>query len=915
MHGFVLFLLGSMAWTFAWAEPADPLPDTDPIVPDGIHVLDGSCYLNVGELQVNITNHGLVGSQYSAFLPFSHAPSGQWPASSGDEYLWGAGLWVGGRMRGEISVSTGQYQREFRPGPRLTDTIYEGRNGVVQRPQQADEPTGFRLPSGWADDDRDRTYDEDMLNGEDDDGDGLVDEDWGQLGDQMFTCTMFDDLPLCRELYPDHRPLGLKVVQRAAAWSDARLENIVALDYEITNHGLDVIRDAYLGYFVDCDIQARQAGGNQPDDLAGSYRGLVRADDGFFYRTEVAWMRDHAAVDPLPGWFGLVTVFHTRDFHGLDAPTTSRMTGFRIFATNATFQQRGEPTSDLERYEALAEGTFDPDLRDSQSGDLKFLVSSGPFAEISPGETLVYRVAMVVGAGKGNLLAQAATAAQFGFGTFYDTDRDWETGIDGRETKVCLGDIPSDGASDGESDGEPGAVLFNYKLDAADETCIGPDPVFGWDQVRYEDLFEDKDGRLCVYLNADNCEECARYFGQECTPENGLFWELPEINPWFPTPRDPRTGLFGRETRYAWDMVRNLPPTPPAMRVQPGDHWVEVFWDDSSEARPDPLSGYLDFESYMVWRVKDWIRPDGMNEASLPPTNAWQLLAQYDVINEITVGLRGGRYNVPFGANTGLHPAWYTPACLSDPAFDGLGAAMQAVVDTDSLNVWKSRPNLRLPSGVVRPGWEALVPWEMRPDVLDTFFAVTERLPAEGVRPKTAGHFYHYRDPAPANGIPVYYSVVARDHLLLGDFGLPEITGEGIHAHPSTNLALTTPRPEAQTIEDRQRNGHNIYVYPNPATRAALTEFQQQHPTFDDATGVRVVFNNLPAARNSIKVFTAAGDLVTTLAHEADRDGGATSWNLMSRNGQEIVSGIYFYVVESSDPAFEIFRGRFVVVR
>ena len=44
-------------------------------------------------------------------------------------------------------------------------------------------------------------------------------------------------------------------------------------------------------------------------------------------------------------------------------------------------------------------------------------------------------------------------------------------------------------------------------------------------------------------------------------------------------------------------------------------------------------------------------------------------------------------------------------------------------------------------------------------------------------------------------------------------------------------------------------------------------------------------------------------------------DGGSASWNLVSRNGQEVVSGIYLYVVQSDDGAFEDFIGKFVVVR
>ena len=204
---FLLLYLGSGLATPSAGIPIAYDPTEDRIFPDGIHVLDGSYVLTVGAMQVNITNHGLIGSQYSADVPYSQAPSAQWPAGSGDEYLWGAGLWVGGRIGGDIGVTTGQPEREIRPGTHLRDTIYEGREGLIRRPEARAVPTGIRLPDPGADDDNDGRHGEDWLNGLDDDGDGQVDEDFGQLGDQMFTCTMRDDYLLVSEVYPSHLSL------------------------------------------------------------------------------------------------------------------------------------------------------------------------------------------------------------------------------------------------------------------------------------------------------------------------------------------------------------------------------------------------------------------------------------------------------------------------------------------------------------------------------------------------------------------------------------------------------------------------------------------------------------------------------------------------------------------------------------
>jgi len=81
-----------------------------------------------------------------------------------------------------------------------------------------------------------------------------------------------------------------------------------------------------------------------------------------------------------------------------------------------------------------------------------------------------------------------------------------------------------------------------------------------------------------------------------------------------------------------------------------------------------------------------------------------------------------------------------------------------------------------------------------------------------------------------------------------------------------------------------------------------------------NATGSQIVFANLPAARNIITIYTASGDLVDTIEHDGASEGGAAHWNLMSRNGQEIVSGIYLFAVRSNDGRYEDFVGRFVVI-
>ncbi len=902
------WIFGIWAHTPARAEYSEDIQDEPADRPDGIHILDGSYVLDMGQFHVNITNHGLIGSQYTAGLPYSQSPSGEWPGGSGNEYLWGAGLWVGALVHGEAGVTTGQPERELRPDNHLIDTIYEARAARIVRPWPSDVETGRRLPDARADDDGDNAYDEDILNGRDDDGDGKVDEDFGQIGDQMFTATMHDNIPLVRELYPSHLPLGITVVQNAATWANEEYEDIVALEFEITNTGYQTLQDVYLGFYVDCDIQRRGDGNSEPDDLAGMWSGAIRGSDRVFHRVEVAWMRDGDPNNPLPGWIGTVLLDHDTDFSELRAPRKVSVRSYQIFATNARVVQDGEPKSDQDRYYLMSRQQHDPDQRLDQAGDLKFMISSGPFGHVPPGRKLTYRLAMVMGRDKKEMLENAVKALQIAKGRYFDLDKNWATGIGGLETKVCLGDLPRY-----HGGGEP---LFNYRYLFMDESCTGSNPIFGVELINKDAMFADVDGRTCIYVNADNCEECYRAMGQECTEENGLYWKFLS---WYSQRYSPQyfTGIRGREERVPWISPGEVPPMPPNMRLVPGHNQVEIFWDDVSEYDPDYLRNVIDFESYRIWRVANFTRPAGTDPEAGPTSDQWAMIEEFDIANFTLPGATDSPNRLPLGRNTGLEPAAYVPVSLGDPTFEGLAEVMQDFIDDDPTGQYVTMPPLRDSSGAVIPGREAFIPWETWPSVLDTFFAVTPREESSGVVGKRATSYYHYLDKEVHDGFRTFISVVATDHHLVWDDDnetwLP--AGYGIQTEPGNNYQVTIPAPTPQTAEMREKMGANIYVFPNPATREALAEFQKQPASANDPTGERIMFTNLPAARNTIRIFTTSGDLVETVYHDGLSNGGGAYWNLVSRNGQEVVSGIYLYTVQSDDSRFEDFQGRFVIIR
>ncbi len=883
----------------AWFDAPEP---EAPGAARGVHVTDGSCVMNVGELQVNITNWGLIGSRYSTVTTYSDAPSGQWPAGSGIEYLYAAGLWIGGKVNESIRVTTGQPEAELRPAGDLEDTIYEARDARLVRPPGNPAAGGLRPPSPGADDDGDGLRDEDRLDGRDNDGDGLIDEDFAQIGDQMMVCTMYDNTRLSKEIYPDHDPLGIRVTQESYAWESPEYDDFVAFRFTLTNVSTLPLTDIYIGLYVDCDIGPRDGSGSGADDMAGLWEGRARGSRDYWAPVSVAYMYDGAARNPVPGYFGAMLL-------------GSSLLGYHRFSGMQPFELGGEPTNDPGRYELLTRRWRDYDTEPGEEADHRFVITTGPIAWLPPGGSTAFNVALVAGRGLDGLLTNCANAYRCWYGEFFNLDGWFGTGLYGRETYTCEEWWPIDPMT-------RKSALFSHSARYFDDSCLPPTlPI---ERIEPEDLYEDAAGNHCIWVNTDNCAECERQMGTPCTIQNRLmeYWNCDQ----YELPAGERThcsGILGRESQVQWFVARNAPPSP-SIRVVPDDRSVHVFWDDESEHAPDLALEVVDFESYMVWRADDWDRPYGTSEENGPPSDSWQMLHEFDIVDtffkDIPEGEGVGRtIELPLGANTGLEPIVYRPRCLDEPRFAGLAEAMQRVVDADTAAAHRQRPALRRADGTPVPGLEGLLPWEGWPAVLDTFFMVAER-PADeaaGDPGKRGRRFYEYVDRGLHNGFLYFYAVSATDHALEFKGGEPRIIGPGLTGSPSGAFQTAVPGPRAQTAAQRRETGCNIYVYPNPATLSSLGEFQQMRPNAADPSGVRIVFNNLPRAHNRIKVFTLDGDLVADLEHDGLTGGGngQLAWNLVSRSGQQVVSGIYLYTVESDDEDFDPFTGKFVIIR
>jgi len=883
----------------AWVDPG-MLPA--PAGGDKLHITDGSYIMNVGELQVNITNHGMIGSQYSIVSSYSDAPSAQWPGGSGVEYLFSAGLWVGGIKNGRKLVTTGQFEREMRPLPGPEATIYEARYGRRVRPTAGTRVEGARIFETGGDDDGDLRWDEDPLNGIDDDGDGLVDEDFGQLGSQMMVCTMVDNTALAREEYPDHEPLDIQVVQKAYAWEMDDVDDFIVFAYEITNIGSVPIQQLRVGMFVDGDIGPRDRGDAPFDDMAGRFEGMARASNNLFESVDVAYMYDGGEHEPVSGYVGVM-------FRGAST-AVHRMRSFQRYTGDRAYALGGDPTNDAERYNELEKTRSDFDVPEDFEADYRILATNGSFGTLMPGRSVSFEVVLACGEGLEGLLETCANVQQAWEGAWYDLDHDTQTGVYGRESFLCIEDY--------------GLTLDQFAVSPfADQSrdFFGASCVPSWALVPLTpaDLDLQSDGRHCIWVNTDACYECEEIRGLPCT--TSVFFGFWNCRNWWQSAsaREGCTGVGGRESVVRW--LTDAAPPPPPMRVWATNHAVHVYWNDASEQAPDDILGFPDFESYRIWRASDWRRPPGSSVETGPSSRDWALLAEYDLENiffsERMIEGITLTDTIPLGANTGLDIVRYRPRCLDDSRFGGLVVDMNAAFGAGIHAGRDALPAMRDGYGVVLPGMESLIGWESHPAELDTFFWALpwEGGPGPDVPAKRAVEFYEYVDSEVHNGFLYFYSVTASDHdMFEGDEGFV-LTGPGVQGDPATSFMTAQPGSVARTAEEIERLGQGVYVYPNPATRESLDEFQGMDPNSDDPTGWRVMFANLPATLSTIEIFTLNGDLVDGFEHDGTQGFGEKSWNLVSRNGQQVVSGVYLYVVRTHDSRFQDFIGKFVVIR
>lgn len=152
---------------------------------------------------------------------------------------------------------------------------------------------------------------------------------------------------------------------------------------------------------------------------------------------------------------------------------------------------------------------------------------------------------------------------------------------------------------------------------------------------------------------------------------------------------------------------------------------------------------------------------------------------------------------------------------------------------------------------------------------------------------------FSYSDQSVTNGYPYYYVVCSYDS---------ETDVESTKSNYKQTIE-GTPLAVTPVLGTDSNWTENVNVVPNPYRGSAAWE-----QTYLD----KIAFINLPAMCN-IYIYTLAGDHVITLEHRSwSGQEGTAFWDLISRNDQEVTSGLYIFRVETMD---EYVIGKFAIIR
>jgi hypothetical protein len=348
-------------------------------------------------------------------------------------------------------------------------------------------------------------------------------------------------------------------------------------------------------------------------------------------------------------------------------------------------------------------------------------------------------------------------------------------------------------------------------------------------------------------------------------------------------------------------------PPAPQVWVEPLLNGVRVRWNGSrSETEKDQFLQAVDFEGYHVYFGRD------NREASMA------LVGQYDrqnydkhvfvpiPIDTVNWEISWEVQNIPFTLEelrclyaTSCDDSTFDPENYTTvnpyryPSFpDSIFYFSKHDYNTSRLgsdtDIRKVYPGARDPS-IVHP--DSLTPDDYTADSLFKYYE------------------YELTIPNLLPSVDYFVSVTAYD------FGSPP---SGLQALETSKMADIKQVYPFINPGDEDESSRKVYVYPNPYRidgnyRADGLESRGRDGDYVDRVK-QIHFNNLPH-KCTIKIFTLDGDMIREIDHDKlidDPTAHHDTFSLINRNGMLIVTGLYYWTVESPDSKVQI--GKLAVI-
>ena len=658
-----------------------------------------------------------------------------------------------------------------------------------------------------------------------------------------------------------HKPLGIEVTQRSYVWSYGYADDFILFDMTYRNIGENDIKDMYIGVYLDADVNvsgvnpnAAIMGANKPttggdDDLTGFLKTFPRPDDEFcpFEDTlNIAYISDNDG-DPSGVNFVLPNITGIRFLNEND-PDKKLSYNWWVWNPDPNYdfgpQTRdqfrfmgrglGTPYGDVNKYHLLSNGEIDYD----QIFALEKSSGDPIFAPLNN------RFA-------GSLSQGADVHYLLSYGPF-----DLRAGQQFDLPMVYVG---GEGYHTDNRN-----VLWNLRNAYRPKRYLK--------QVNFGQLAENAVWASWVYDNpgvdTDNNGYSGEYF--VCQLDSGV----------------------AETTYYKGDGVPDFrsatPPPPPKVWVTSIEGGLHIRWNgQASETTRDIFSGLLDFEGYRVYFARDdressysmaasydrenfdkllfnpYLKPEPGYELNGPPLSIEDIRCLYsrdaDPCSDLSFDPLRYTASVPYVLSNFPDSAFYFRP--HDYNTSKLGV---------TTGIRKVYPDAQLPSGPV----------------------TEDDLTAEGYL-----KYYEYEFEI----IDLLSTVGYYANVTAFDFGSPEADLQPLETSKVYNSQFVYPTLAGGISENGDKQA---FIFPNPYRDDDAYRkkgFEGRDNPFAIPDRVRKInFANLPP-KCTIRIHSIDGDLIRELDHDfdpSDPNASRDEWDMVSRNIQMIVSGIYYWSVE-----------------